>query len=340
MKYFYLIPLLFSCAPSSHSEVQYGQLQSETQNFGFLELKPFSSIGICGNKASLTQTALQKWLQAAGRDQDLKIINKCDTPYWISVSLDNTCEPYVLGWHEGNAKTHTIGLCHINQREDNEVYTTILHELGHSFGLCDQYSTSQGIFTDKSFHENCSPLIRSKTAEESIMNGGGEKAELTPDDTLGIRILSCLEENSVNKIWAQKIPHVYEEWKKDPLFQKEIKRLQEQKIKIIPECLLTQENSVKDESCLDFQVIQKIDKKEKEWLWFHLEITGNLSNIEKVEYHIDDTFEKAKYLSSEKNLNFKTISYGTYETGWSTQKTTLFLKNGKKCLKEGTVIKP
>ena len=129
-----------------------------------------------------------------------------------------------------------------------DYYALSLHELGHAFGLCDQYGSENGTFKDIHMNENCDYKIRSELPPYSVMNAG-LRGDLTDDDKLGVRLLSCLESSepadSEWATWKQNIssfsaqayiiqfPDGSTSQKK---FQTEISRLRQLGTKFLKEC--------------------------------------------------------------------------------------------------------
>lgn len=78
---------------------------------------------------------------------------------------------------------------------------TILHEIGHFWGLCDRYDTSQLDKSTASAAENCYRWSGGKE-RKSIM-GSDYGTELTHDDLLGIRNLAARNEIPSNAHWRE-----------------------------------------------------------------------------------------------------------------------------------------
>ena len=111
--------------------------------------------GLLAQQVDASRSVVQ--LMAAGRDRRMTV--------------------YEFGMEEKMTKGKIAG----------STYPLLIHELGHSFGLCDTYAI------DDTFRKRCDPLFTTtKTSREqplSIMKDGGGYMYLTPDDEDGVRRL-------------------------------------------------------------------------------------------------------------------------------------------------------
>ena len=111
--------------------------------------------GLLAQQVDASRSVVQ--LMAAGRDRRMTV--------------------YEFGMEEKMTKGKIAG----------STYPLLIHELGHSFGLCDTYAI------DDTFNQRCDPLFTTtKTSHEqplSIMKDGGGYMYLTPDDEDGVRRL-------------------------------------------------------------------------------------------------------------------------------------------------------
>lgn len=89
------------------------------------------------------------------------------------------------------------------------VDASLLHEGGHMWGLCDQYSYDEATKKTEriAMHHYCDQVYRSEAAAPSIMNLSSDvrPTHLTIDDTTGIRVMACRKDIPANAVWLQQL---------------------------------------------------------------------------------------------------------------------------------------
>lgn len=185
--------LLFASAcgaPETHpsSQIQWGVLRGAAATF-----RSARTLLICGDGAlrPVGNDALWEWNNARGRHHSMVNSPSCAPRYRFDASLrvvSQPCSAGVAGFHTQSGNHHDITICAGVPRAN--WIRVMLHEVGHAFGLCDQYSP--GNSSQIAFHSNCG-WPRSNRPARSVMGGlySGSPEALTPDDVLGIKYLQA-----------------------------------------------------------------------------------------------------------------------------------------------------
>jgi hypothetical protein len=189
MKTIFAALILSSCGVANESSIQWGALRGFDKRFTLLAA---NTLLLCGDVQlrSVANNALWEWNNARGRHHRLTSSASCASRYRYDASVNvafNYCNPNVVGYHTQDGNHHNITVCYAAQ---SSAWRRVLtHELGHGFGLCDQYAA--GNASQIAFHANCG-WPRSARAERSVMGGlyAGSPEWLTADDVAGIRALS------------------------------------------------------------------------------------------------------------------------------------------------------
>lgn len=179
--------LLFSgCGNHADSQINWGRLANAGPSF--IEA---NTLLICGDTKLRKQAndALWEWNHARGKSHILANFPSCIKKKNYDASLEvllSRCAPNVVGWHTQSGNHHVVAICQAAQT--NVWRWVMLHEIGHAFGLCDQYNP--GNARQIVFHPNCG-WPRSRAPARSVMGGlyAGSPSELTQDDIDGIRFL-------------------------------------------------------------------------------------------------------------------------------------------------------
>ena len=193
--------LLVSCGHKSTSDSEWGKLKGNDPTF--MDLAPGAKVLICGDYQKQANNALWEINQIVAREFRVTGAYSCATYRKYQASIQTFQDGYycreegVLGYHTQEAKHHSIVICPLARGTEAE---TILHEVVHAWGVCDQYSE---VTTARAFNSNCDSRFRSKKAGVSIMNAGSSDApkHLTPDDVLGLRVMAC-RSNWNNYQWS------------------------------------------------------------------------------------------------------------------------------------------
>lgn len=193
----FIVPLLLVSCGSSESKVNWGALDGINFNHTFLAAK---TILLCGteetdNLLQLANNAMWEWDYASGKAHQVYQAWTCqyrkDYDGSVKVSF-GYCPNLVVGYHSQVGNHHDITICYA--AKESIWQRTMTHEVGHSFGLCDQYAPSNA--GTIAFHPNCDKRIRSDKPQRSVMGGiyNGSPAAPTADDVQGIRTLRYLYE--------------------------------------------------------------------------------------------------------------------------------------------------
>ena len=112
-----------------------------------MSLRPGESLEFCGRQDQIdaAQNATGQWLEPLGRNNHIQV-NPCNSNSTLRINI--TALDRCVGapacniqqYFSGNSSRLEDGTIEINQRYvGSELQAFLLHELGHSFGLCDQY---------------------------------------------------------------------------------------------------------------------------------------------------------------------------------------------------------
>lgn len=188
MKYLIISALfILGCgSANTDSELYWGRLNSSQPTF--INAK---TMMVCGptELRKVANDALWEWNNARGVHHRLMTAVACDRRrlYDGSAKLSfGSCPANVVGYHTQSGNHHDITVC--NGVSSVHWFKVMAHELGHAYGLCDQYAP--GNASQIVFHPNCG-WPRSSSAARSIMGGlyQGSPSQLTQDDIQGIKYL-------------------------------------------------------------------------------------------------------------------------------------------------------
>lgn len=161
------------------SHVKFGFLKPSAQHL--IQLPSGSQIRICGGHFDELKNAILKWAAAIDRTYD--IVNKCESEHIQSFLTDEAfaktnCSRWNIEarmYSESDKTPMRVVDCNIAK---DRVPFAILHEVGHLFGLCDQYPGEVG---------RC--VYSTDVVPGSVMHQAGSM-QLQPDDIDGIRALA------------------------------------------------------------------------------------------------------------------------------------------------------
>ncbi len=169
---------LTSCLPQDAqlSRLKWG-IHASARNANLLNLLPNQSVEVCAeNQESIpaSHEAIKKWSEVIGRWGHFKIL-ECGAGADLRINMSGY-DATGLNYFTANPGKIFIS----SSASGNYRKAIILHEYGHSFGLCDQY-TDVG-------SANCSD-DRSPRQENSEVMGATNpgKLTLTPGDIEGVR---------------------------------------------------------------------------------------------------------------------------------------------------------
>jgi hypothetical protein len=199
------------------SQSKYGHLDSILERYDHLiDVPPNVKIEICGYFADKIERAVREWAAAIDREEHLTFVRNdvcgpkaADTVARVSgyepspEQLSAFCKYAVAAATPFDGFDFRIGFCTTHKFSDDIWRKVLLHEVGHSWGMCDQYGEvgADGSANKIGMHPRCSPIFRSEKATASIMSATKEATTLTPDDTLGIRILACRNDQKRTRGW-------------------------------------------------------------------------------------------------------------------------------------------
>ena len=156
---------------------------------GLLSLQPNSKICVRGYVAKEAAAAIRKWTDAIGRTSRLPVQVDCtDGQRQITLSgpQDSGCSGRMAGY------TNTVDQIHVCANySGNDLFHVLMHESGHMFGLCDQYSGGSDCTGGQ---------VNPDTVMGAVPLGRGKTA-LTADDVAGIKAITSIPELGANRAW-------------------------------------------------------------------------------------------------------------------------------------------
>lgn len=194
-----------SCGKESESELQWGHLKK--RNGGYDESKnwlinapPGSTIAVCEKYGELAVAGLKKWSDPIDRTSRLNYVTNCNSLPRNAIRIYlKPMSPYEQGIAYADLIKMEIvyNLQAIQSAGINGgLESVLLHEMGHVWGLCDQY--------DMGNYTNCDYSSPGKTASNRVLNsvmGEGGRLELTSDDITGIEMLAKRDDLPGNAAW-------------------------------------------------------------------------------------------------------------------------------------------
>jgi hypothetical protein len=214
-----------SCKRTAVSETQWGHLFDAKQ--GLIAVPPNGTIKVCVESKTgsydygeLTKRGVLAWAATIGRDKALNVVtmnqcakNETRTEGAVYIQVDptaNNCHlaiAYERRFGKGTQASSLINICE-ESWTSGEAYAVILHELGHAWGLCDQYIESDTWgYRRGHFNSNCTKENRSATAGTGVMAGGGWLwSDRSPrsDDIEGMRALAARADIPANALWRER----------------------------------------------------------------------------------------------------------------------------------------
>ena len=190
---FFGIQLLTVSCNSSLSSTKWGVLQYYSSAV-LLKVPPKGKVTVCADNSQVgnhVSKAVLEWATAAGRGGYISSDTEC--------SSDADLKMTVKAIYSGTAySSYTIGTITYNVNNQNMMtYSVMLHEVGHAWGLCDQY---QGV-------NNCNDNVQGhgnwNKENNSIMSYGNRFSSLQPDDIAGIRYIVDQPGVAQNDAWKE-----------------------------------------------------------------------------------------------------------------------------------------
>ncbi|MGE0173956.1 MAG: hypothetical protein AB7T49_14260 [Oligoflexales bacterium] len=178
---FFFILIVQSCKTSNNSsEPKWGYVESDLQPHILIRQPGGTEIRVCGAHFSEISWAIKKWASAIGRTF---IYNEsCSNPTIRSYGREESFAQSECGKSglEGRAfaRPTAVPMQVVDCGFDGDIRLALLHEVGHLWGLCDQYP---GEIDHCTFSTEPDP--------DSVM-ASGQSDSLTSDDIDGIRSLA------------------------------------------------------------------------------------------------------------------------------------------------------
>ena len=181
--------LLNGCS-SVFSQMKWGLLQEHT-SASLIVLAPNSKICISSDNQSVGESiakAIKVWAKEINRDSYLTVETTCSGQADLRMSARLTDQSSCP-----TAQTYPS----LGQIEYSSGYTSfevMLHEVGHNWGLCDQYD---GV-------NNCTDWLEGHTNNDKVgtsVMGYNRVATLTQDDIDGVKYIANLSTIAANQTW-------------------------------------------------------------------------------------------------------------------------------------------
>ncbi len=183
-----------SCAPpdakGKSSRIEWGMLQGGgTANI--IGLLPGDSLEFCSSDpadVAGAERATERWATAIGRWGHFQM-NKCSSNSTVTINIAKFSS---VGLNYWNSRP---GRIFVNSGASGDFLNAILlHEVGHSFGLCDQYKDAASA--------GCSAHRSEQQQNSEIMGATSRsKLELGPGDIEGVNSVAADPEIDSTKTW-------------------------------------------------------------------------------------------------------------------------------------------
>lgn len=161
------------------SRVKWGQLNGgETANI--IGISPGESLEFCSDDPAAVagaERATEKWSSVIGRWGHFKM-NKCGSQSTVKINISGFGQTGLNYWNANPGRIYVN-----SSATGNFLNAILLHEVGHSFGLCDQYMGAA--------QANCSENRMSAQQNSEIMGSTSpSKLEVTGGDIEGVKSVS------------------------------------------------------------------------------------------------------------------------------------------------------
>lgn len=158
-----------------------------------LKIPPRGKVTVCADRQQVGENVAQSvliWAKEIGRDKYITSKNDCDrsSDVTLTVQAANDVQTANTAYWEGK----------INYNATDATYqqlAVMLHEVGHNWGLCDQYTSALW---------NCDQSEQSAWNENSngvSVMGGNYKTTLAADDIKGIKHITSMQGVGQNDQW-------------------------------------------------------------------------------------------------------------------------------------------
>ncbi len=183
------------------SALKYGHLNTGNASSWFISVPPGGTICVNGDHTQQAIDAVKMWANSIGRGSRLNITAGCtSTPNLQVYGKDSPiakqqCEQWDKVYKLTAAGYGGSGLVYLCAAgSDTLRYNVMIHEVGHSWGLCDQY--------DAATVNNCDPANSGRKTQSSMMGGASGKTSLTADDIQGMQALAKRTDIGANAQWG------------------------------------------------------------------------------------------------------------------------------------------
>ena len=199
----FIASILVGCGTepkATTTQIKWGHLDY-APNALLLQIPPDGAVGVCGPFADEVSEAIRVCGGVINRADRINIRGDCQhakyikTEAWTQAAI---CKVFNLP-----ANCNIVGFAGGNQlvlRQDfPRNNNLVLHEVGHFWGMCDQYRGN----TRDGWIASCSKEHRSnKRHAESIMGAATTgRTKLTDDDIAGIKAMAVRTDIPANRLW-------------------------------------------------------------------------------------------------------------------------------------------
>lgn len=173
-------------------------LMKNWQQANLLSVLPGQSVSVCTQVAKpewvpATEWAIEQWARAAGRWGYFKLV-PCEEPANLKIRLRYPTEgegnPLAMNYYSNKPGVIVIGTG--ERAKGDYLKAVMLHEIGHSWGLCDMYARSNPEETCSDIGDGVdnSELMGQTDASKLALTGGDAKALLraTTDQSLAANV--------------------------------------------------------------------------------------------------------------------------------------------------------
>ncbi len=187
--------LLASCnasndKTSNRSKLQWGE-HASGMYANLINLKPNESVEVCADDPEwipAAHSAIEKWSTVLGRWGHFKV-NNCGAGSTVKINMSPFNQTGLNYFTENPGRIYIQG-----SAQGNFMKAIVLHEFGHSFGMCDQY-TDVGT-------ANCSGNGSGRQENSEVMGStSADKQNLTAGDIAGVKALAKSSRIRANQLW-------------------------------------------------------------------------------------------------------------------------------------------
>ena len=213
---FVLIGVYSTSCTANSSQVKWGYL-TDVEDVILLKVPPKGKVTVCSDNQQIGENVVRSvltWAKEIGRGNYLNVDNSCnnDTNFKINVKYATTVE----GYPNPTACTDGQGQIYYSDAQQYGQFPVMLHEIGHNWGLCDQYENGDPA-ADNCSNELAGHTNADKTGTGNSVMGGNYGDTLTSDDIEGIKYIAEMQNIGVNKEWKEFLSNPDNNDDSDPL---------------------------------------------------------------------------------------------------------------------------